>query len=291
MLTEIRKDGMTYPIYEYTPQAAVKPVMTFAWGNGFPMEMYAPFVREIQGNYRQVGLPARSWWPETNPAELKSWHVMAQDYVAAIQEHQLAPVIGVGHSMGGVVNLISAVEHPELFHAVVLIDPVFFPRWMVRLAMLIESTGFKLTRPLVDGALKRRDQWESIEEAYTYFRGKSLFKRCSDEVVRLYTEYIVRPNGTGVELVYPKAWEAQIFRTPPLDEWRYPPKIQVPCMILAGENTNAFLPGAVRLWQQLRPDIPLKVIPETSHLLPVEQPNIVARAIQDFVEAVNKEAS
>lgn len=272
---------MTFPLHEYTTQG--KAVMSFSIGNGFPPEMYLPLVNAIEGDYRKVCLLPRSWWQDSNPADMKTWHIMVDDYVAGIQAHKLAPVIGIGHSMGGVINLMAAVEHPELFQAVVLLDPVFFPRWVVRVAFFIESFGINLIKPLVDGALKRRDKWESLDEAYAYFRGKSLFRYCSDEVVHLYAEHMTRSNSHGVELAYPKEWEAQIFRTPPLDEWRYPPKIQVPCLIIAGENTNAFHPGAVKLWRRIRPDIPLLTVPKTSHLLPVEEPEIVAKAILDFL--------
>ncbi|MBZ0307041.1 MAG: alpha/beta hydrolase, partial [Anaerolineae bacterium] len=58
---------------------------------------------------------------------------------------------------------------------------------------------------------------------------------------------------------------------------------QVPCLIIAGENTNAFRSGAVQLWRRIRPDTPLLTVPKTSHLLPVEEPKIVAKAIQDFL--------
>lgn len=272
---------MTYPLYEYTANGSA--VMNFSLGNGFPPEMYLPLVNEIDLNYQKVCLLPRSWWPDTNPADMESWHVMVDDYIAGIREHQLAPVVGIGHSMGGVINLMAAVEQPELFRAVVLIDPVFFPRWMSRLLGILKKIGVEPRMPLVQGALNRREKWASEEEAYVYFRGKSLFRLCSDEVVRLYTHHMLRPASDGVELAYPKEWEAQIFRTPPLDEWRYPPKIQVPCLIIAGENTNAFRPGAVQLWRRIRPDIPLLTVPKTSHLLPVEEPKIVAKAIQDFL--------
>lgn len=258
--------------------------MTFAWGNGFPMEMYLPLVREIHLDYRKVALPARAWWSNEDPRSMKSWYPMVDDYLEAIQENNFAPVVGVGHSLGSILTLIAAVKQPHLFKAVILIDPVFYPRWIVRLAGLIESMGIELPKPLEDGARKRQDWWPSIEDAYQYFRGKALFRLSSDEVVRLYTAHITKPDTTGVNLVYSKAWEAQIFHTPPLDEWRYPPKIQVPCLILAGENTMAFPNSAVRLWQRLRPDIPLVRVPKTSHLLPVEAPEIVAKLIQDFVE-------
>jgi pimeloyl-ACP methyl ester carboxylesterase len=273
-------------LYNYNPPQPERPVICLGIGNGFPAEMYTPLMEAIQTEANKVCLPPRPWWDGTDPAAFRSWHQLADDLVAGIREHDLAPVIGVGHSMSGVAMMYAAAAHPDLFKGIVLLDPVFFPRpalWAIRLARL---ANIELNKKMINGALNRRQQWDSLDAAYQHFRKRSLFSRCSDDVVRLYVEGMTHLTEKGVELAYPPAWEARIFATPPLDEWDYLPTIQIPCTIIAGVESNAFSEVVRRRWQRVRPDIPLHVLADAGHLVPVEQPEQVARRIDEFMAAL-----
>jgi pimeloyl-ACP methyl ester carboxylesterase len=138
---------------------------------------------------------------------------------------------------------------------------------------------------MVEGALKRRRDWPSIEDAFGRFRKREFFSRCSDDVLWLYTRGITRPKtgGEGIELAYPPEWEAQIFATSPYDEWAYPRRITRPCAIIAGQHSDIFTAPSQRAWQRLRPDIPITCLPDAGHLLPLERPQALAHAIRDFV--------
>lgn len=270
-----------YPLHEY--HAGTHPVIMLGHANGFPPAVYTPLVNALEMPNRVVSLPSRPLWGDANPAELKSWHMLAEDFLAGIERHQLGPVIGIGHSMSGAALLIAAVQQPQAFRGVILIDPVMLPRPLLRLRRVMERLHLYRDGKLVQGALKRRRTWPSVEEAYQQFRQRSLFKRTSDEVVRLYAESMTKPTSNGIELVYSPEWEAQIYRTIVLDIWRYPPKIKVPCLIIAGAESDTFLPPAAALWRKLRPDIALVTLPDLGHLLPLEAPAEVAMHIRKFV--------
>jgi pimeloyl-ACP methyl ester carboxylesterase len=274
---------MSYPIHIYHSASSGKPTLLIGHGNGFPPEVYAPLVDALGMDHPAVCLPARPWWENAAPEDFTGWHMLADDLVGGIREHQLAPVIGIGHSMSGVAMSIAAVEHPDLFRAIILVDPVYIPRRYMWLTGVLRLLGIQPNAKLINGALRRQRQWDSLEEAYQRFRNRSLFQNCSDEVVWLYTKGITRPTSSGVELVYPPEWEAKIFSSVPVDEWRYPPRISVPCMVIGAEKTDVFFPPSVRLWQKMRPDIPVHVVPEAGHLLPMEKPSQVADLIRAFL--------
>src|SRR5579872_3799514 len=141
---------------------------------------------------------------------------MSDDLVEGLRTMGAQKIIGVGHSLGGVLTLYAAVKHPELFSHVILIDPTMLsPKllWQIRLWKLF---GFEARSFLIKGALRRKRNWGNRGEAYDYFRGRQLFKNWSDEMVKSYVDSMTGPSPTGgVQLIYPPEWEAQIYRTIP----------------------------------------------------------------------------
>ena len=274
---------MDYPIHIYDTATVGKPVICLAHGNGFPPEMYIPLIRAIGSDYHSVCLPSRPWWENSDPDAFTGWEMLADDLIAGIKAHDLAPVIGIGHSMGGVAMMIAAVRQPELFHSVIMLDPVFMPRFWLRFIRIAKPFGYRPLKQLINRALKRQRQWNSLEDAYQRFRQRSLFARCSDEVVCLYVEGMTRPSENGIALAYLPEWEAAIFSHIPLYEWRYPPKLTVPALIIGGAKSDTFLSPAIKLWRRMRPDIRVEIISESGHLVPMEEPDTVAGYICAFL--------
>jgi len=73
--------------------------------------------------------------------------------------------MGVGHSFGGAVSILAALEHPQLFEALVLIDPPMSqPRWFkdeTSIQPPHEERRFRDTSDLALGAFGRRGSWKS----------------------------------------------------------------------------------------------------------------------------------
>lgn len=278
---------MSYPLHVYHPNTQGRPVICIGHGNGFPPLAYQPLAHALGKAYHTVCLPARPWWDADGYKRFRNWHTLGDDLIGGLQEHGLGPVIGVGHSMSGVAMVYAAVQAPHLFKAIILVDPVYLPPWIARLERIMALFGKTGNNAMVQGALKRRREWPSLEDAFQRFRGRSLFARCSDEVLRLYTEGITRPKADGgIELAYPPEWEACIFGTPPYDEWGYPRRISIPTLIIGGEETDVFTEASVKAWRRLRPDIEVRQVPQTGHLLPLEQPEVLANHIQGFVSGL-----
>jgi pimeloyl-ACP methyl ester carboxylesterase len=277
------------PLYEYDRHPAdQRPVLHLAHANGFPPEVYAELATRLAAHYRVVMLPARPLWPAPPPPEsLDSWHILAEDLIAGIEAYRLAPLIGAGHSMGGVATLLAAVKRPELFRALVLIDPVVLPRRFLRFLRLLRRVYPQLQTPLARMALRRRRIWAHREEAFRRFRERPLFARWSDEVLWAYVDGITQPVGNGVaaiELRYSPEWEARIYEKVPLDIWQWVPRLALPAVVLRGEETNTFRVESMRLWRRMRPDLPVITVSKTGHLLPMEQPAIVARDMWTFLQ-------
>ncbi len=224
-----------------------------------------------------------------DPQELSTWHPLADDLGRAIRERAEAPVVAVGHSLGGVLCALAAARDPALFAALVLLDPVIFTGfhafswgWMKRL-------GLGRRFPLVRGAERRRDTWPDRSAARESWSGRSVFRRWDPRVFEDYVDAGVADGPEGsVMLRYPKAWEARLFEICPHDEWARLREVTVPTLVVRGETSDTLMPDAARRMGREMPDARVVELEGTSHFLPMEKPDEVARLVIDFAAAVAK---
>lgn len=268
------------------------PVVHLAHANGFPPGTYRPLVETLTDRYHVIGLPARPLWPGSRPEEMADWHTLADDLVQGLEALGLSGVIGVGHSMGGVATLWAAVRRPDLFRAVVLLDPVILPPRRLFLMRILRRLGMKVPSDLVRGALRRRRTWPDRETCYDYLRSRPFFATWTEESLRAYVEAGTRErSGGGVELAYPPEWEAHIFATTPTDVWRDVPCLGVPTLVIRGKCSRTFLPQAQRRMERVLPGARFVVIPEAGHMVPMERPAEVGAAIREFLGLDNRSSA
>jgi pimeloyl-ACP methyl ester carboxylesterase len=260
------------------------PLLHLAHANGFPPGTYRLLAGALAAEHHVVALPARPLWPGSRPEEIDSWRPLADDLVRGLEALDAPGLIGAGHSLGGVLTLWAAIARPDLFRAVILIDPVILPPhwlWGLRLLRLL---GLGQRQPLVRGALHRRRTWPDRRACFRHYRGKALFDRWSDAALWDYVNSGTSPlPGGGVTLRYPPEWEARIFATPPTGIWRDVPRLDRPALILRGEHSQTFRPEALARLGRLLPGARLGTVAGAGHLLPMEQPAAIAAAIHDFL--------
>ncbi len=266
------------------------PPLHFAHANGYPPECYRPLLARLSAHYHITAMYQRPLWPEARPEEIADWHPLSDDLLRFLDEQKTGPLIGVGHSLGGIVTLRAALRQPERFQALVLIDPVLFPPAMIAAMRLVRTLGLSYRlHPLVQGALRRRRVFESRAGLLKGYRRKSIFRYMSDASLEAYVEGLTRPRPDGqYELVYSPEWEARIYVTGvwhDTDIWRGLPKLQIPLLIIRGAETDTFWASTARLVKQKLPPAQIVTIENATHLVPLEQPEKVARIITEFLPA------
>jgi pimeloyl-ACP methyl ester carboxylesterase len=257
-----------------------------AHANGFPPRTYAALARRLAARCRVFAAPLRPLHPAASPAGFDDWQAFADDLLAVLAARPDAtPVIGVGHSMGGVATAFAAARRPDLFRAVVLIDPIlfaglraFFWSWLRRLRLAH-------TFPLSRAARRRREVWSSPAAARAAWRPRPLFAGVPDEVLDDYVAaaLVADPAG-GWRLRYPRDWEARVFETAPSEPWRCVARLRQPVLVLRGAQSDAFTPEAARRLRRALPHAAVADVPGTGHMLPFQRPDEVAERILRFVE-------
>jgi len=259
----------------------------FLHANGYPPECYASLLEHLKLTYRLFGMKLRPLWDEANKDDFQDWHPYSDDLLRFLSDRETGPVIGVGHSIGGIVTLRAAMREPQRFRAIVLLDPVFFIPPILAAWNFVRSIGLgEKAHPLIPAAKKRRREFKDLEILFRSYRTKPVFRYLSDENLKQYIEGITKPKADGgYELVYTPEWETHIYLTGlrDFDLWRGLSNFNIPTLIIRGDETDTFLPSAEKLVKKKNPKIQVHTMQKATHILPLEHPQEVAGLINDFV--------
>ncbi len=263
--------------------------MHLAVANGFPPGTYAPLLHPFTKQYRVVSLPPRALWPgiDLPPEQGGTWSDLADDLRAGLDAYALRDVIGIGHSFGAVVTMRAALAAPDRFRALVLLDPTILPSFVTEGFKSARANGEVPRLPLVGGALRRRHRFADLEEAYTYWRDKPLFADWSDDAVRLYAENLTRPaaDGDGLELTWPREWEAAYYLWLDADVWDVVPRLRglLPTLIIQGADSDTYTDAAVGPVRDLLPEATHVTLPGYGHLFPLAAPQQTRQIIESWL--------
>jgi pimeloyl-ACP methyl ester carboxylesterase len=277
---------MPQPLYTFGGDG---PIMHIAVANGFPPQTYQPLLQPFTARYRVVCLPPRALWPDAPlpPEQPGSWRSLADDLLAGIHQYNLTDIIALGHSFGGIASLLAALDEPERFRALILLDPTIPAPELMQMVRHAQETGQTDLIPLVQTAQRRRRNFDTVKEAYTYFKGKALFENWPDESLRLYTESMLRPAGNGFELAWTPEWEVYYYRSMYTDTWEVLPRLRglLPTLVIRGEKTDTFVEESAARMKTLVPDATYVDIPEHGHLFPQSAPNETRQVIENWLIA------
>lgn len=254
------------------------PLAHFYAANGFPLAAYEPFMTHLAPYFELISLDNRALWPGSHsPRAGQRCDQYAQDLVAFLKNMASGPVVGIGHSMGATMTLLAAIDEPALFRRLILIEPVFQSlsgEWLTRLlpwSILQRQQPFKAT-------LERKDTWPNIEAVARDFRALPMFRRFSDEGVANLASALTKEEGSGLRLAYPLAWELHNYRT--LDAiWHRLSECVVPVTIIHGRPSMFLNDAKLERLQNALPGCQLISLPDYGHLVPMEAPEALLRAV------------
>ena len=234
-----------------------------------------PYGRVVAFDFRGHG---RSEWPR--PAAYGPLaHI--SDLREFIARHLQAPVVLVGHSMGGELSLRIVVRHPELVEGFVSIDaPAGGPPLLTRLK-------WRWKRRRQGGA---RPDFASAEELIRRFRlsppGHNLTEEQLAELALKGAEQL--PNGRWAFRFDP---EARAWRHRRRDWGRVSlRKIARPTLIIRGRHSALMTPAAARRMHRRTPGARFVEIHDAHHHVPLDNPRATAAAIGEFIEALESGA-
>lgn len=263
----------------------------FLHANGYPPECYKPLFEHLQPHFRVFGMKLRALWPDTHPNEINDWRPFTDDLLRYLDQAAQEPVFAVGHSIGGIVTLRTALRQPERFRALVLVDPVLFPPYFIVFWKVLRALGLGYrVHPLIAGTLKRRREFDDLEAAFRAYRRRGVFRNFSDESLRAYVNGIVQPReGGGYKLAFSPEWETRIYYTGvanDLDLWRNLKNLRLPTLIVRGAQSDTFWAKTAARVRRANPKVRMEAIGNAGHLVPLERPREVAGLVLEFCKSL-----
>ena len=276
-----------FPQFDYGGEGAP---LHFLHANGYPPECYRPLLELLQTQYHVFGMKLRPLWPDAKMEDTNDWHPFSDDLLRFLTTGGLAPAIGVGHSIGGIVTLRAALRDPSRFRALVLLDPVLFMPSRLIAWNIARATGLgEKAHPLIAGAKRRRRTFDDLESIFRGYRSRSIFRYVSDENLQIYIQGITKQKQDGsYELVYSPEWESHIYLTGlrDFDLWRELPKLEIPTLIIRGAETDTFMSNAANLVKRKQPKVKIETLEKSTHILPIEHPQKVFEIMNEFLKEI-----
>jgi pimeloyl-ACP methyl ester carboxylesterase len=259
------------------------PQLVFAHANGFPPATYRMLLEELCRSFRVTAYAARPLWPDCDPSQVRSWEDLAEDFRRALRDWGFRNAVGVGHSLGGALSILTCADDPTLFRALALVDPVVFTGFHALFWGTLKNLGFSHRLPLIRGARRRRDRFPDRDAVRTAYGGKSVFSTWDPRVLEDYVRAGFHEAEDGdVVLRYSKTWEARIFELTPASVWSSMRRVAVPTLFIRGASSDTFLDGAVDRVRRELPNATVLELADTTHFLPMERPREVAAMIIDW---------
>jgi len=255
----------------------------FLHGNGFCGGVYWPFLSRFLPQHALFCSDIEGHGASEAPAQNSGAEAVLVRARQVIAEQGLdrALLVGMGHSYGAALTLRLAADHPQLFRAVVLLDPIVMPPplWAgVRLSSLLGRN------PIAQGARRRRERWPSREAALQHLQGRGIYAGWTLDAMRCFVDHALTPTGNGeeVRLACPRDIEATIFEHP-IWPWRAFRRLQCPALFVYGESSYPFFPWAHRLAKAANPRIQFRRLPG-GHCFMQQDPARAHEVVAEFLQ-------
>lgn len=260
-----------------------RPTLHFVHANSYPTGTYRVFFTHLAKHYDVQALPIHAH----NPAYPvgNGWSALARELIDELDTRYTAPVILVGHSMGGMLSLMAAKARSDLVRCVVMLDSPVVAGWRAQLLHFAKRIGADKKFSPAQFSEKRRNLWPDAQAAYEHYASKPMFAAWPPEVLRDYVEHGLAPHAEGVTLRFSRETETAVYRTLPhhlgaMVRRAFP----VPVGFIGGldsvECRQAGLGATRRLVGRHFAQIP------GGHLFPMESPAVAANSVHGMIESL-----
>lgn len=269
-------DGVTIAVHDFGGTGS--PVL-LSHATGFHAHCWEPVATRLSVNHRVVGLDHRGYGDaQTVDPSTIGWRQYGDDALAAARwlssAHDGAPIVGVGHSMGGASLLMAAHREPQLFSILFVFEPIVFPP--------MPDDPSRPASPLPAGARKRRSRFPSFEAALENFTAKPPMNSFDPLARTAYVRHGFKPTDDGeIELKCLPEHEARTYETGGSSgAWDDLESIETKVVVISGAPAP-FQPSsfAIKVAERL-PNSTYVQYDDMGHFGPLEKPATIASLVE-----------
>ncbi len=255
-------------------------IIFFAHANGFPARTYTKLFSFLEKDFSVNFIERQGHNPKFPVTD--NWSFLRDELQAAIENNYSAPIIGIGHSLGGILHFLVACQKPELYQQIILLDSPIISRLSSRGLQILKLTKLIDRYSPSQMTRFRRNLWHSKEEAFEHFKQKPKFDAFDEDVLRDYIEYGTIETEKGIKLFFEPRIEAEIYRTIPHHLPTFLGKTSLPITYIGGTNSREG--KLARLGFMKKHFLTDFRQIEGSHLFPLESPQTTAQIIKQIIK-------
>ncbi|CEG57159.1 alpha/beta fold hydrolase [Legionella fallonii] len=260
----------------------MRELIHFAHGNGFPALCYKQMFNYLEKQFDYCYIDRIGHDPKYPVGE--NWHNLIREVIDSVKKQAHQPVIAVGHSLGGVLSLLAAIEEPTLFKKVIMLDSPLIGPFKSNMVKLAKSLGIIDRVTPAHRTKERREYWQNREQLISYLRTRDLFKTFTDGCLNDYIKYGLEYKEDGFYLRFDRHIEYQIYRTIPHVIPQYQGKLAIPAALIYGDKSTVVDRMDVRY---MKNHFNIKCFKtKGTHLFPMEYPETVAKQIIAVVDTL-----
>ena len=256
--------------------------LVFSHGNSFPGGTYSVLFEHLRARGCSVAAIDRFGHDPEFPVTSNWPHLVLQlaHFAAAEVERAGQPVFLVGHSLGGILSVMTAALHPHLARGVIMLDSPLISGWKANAVNVAKHT--QMVGAVSPGKIsrRRRHQWPSPDAALEHFARKKAFMRWEPQVLHDYMAHGFEQDGDQWKLRFDRDVETAIYNTLPHNLVALLKKHPLKC-------PAAFIGGLASIeMQQVGTAFTHRVVQgritmlNGTHLFPMERPAVAAAAIE-----------
>lgn len=265
--------------------ASGKPLLHVLHGNGYCSKMYWPLLAELAPYFDLFLSDAQGHGDSDHGGDFVGWNRCAELAALALKAHQAkfgqVPIIGLGHSFGGVLTALMQAEHPELFDEIVMLDPVLFTPSMLAAMQLLDWVGWYQRNPMAKKAHNRRSHWPDKQHCHQYLHERGMFKGWSAAALSSYIDHALAHDEHGSRLKCQSSREAEIFGSFPRNLWKKLNQSAGTKLLVYGKDTYPFVSKSASYWQKHQPNLQIEKVPG-GHCFMQQHPKETATLLKQY---------
>lgn len=270
-------DGVIIALHDFGGNGS--PVL-LSHATGFHAHCWEPFAADLSSRHHVMGFDHRGYGDaETVDPSTIEWRQYGNDALAAARalsaQHNGAPIVGVGHSMGGASLLMASLIEPSLFSHLFVFEPIVFPP-------PDPAAAERPPNPLAGGARKRKSVFASYDAALENFTSKPPMTSFHPQAREAYVRHGFKQLSDGtVELKCLPEHEARTYETGGTHgTWDDLTNVSVPTWVIAGAPAP-FQPSAIAASIAERiPSATYVQYDNMGHFGPLEHPHAIATLVE-----------
>jgi epoxide hydrolase 4 len=227
-----------------------------------------------------------------DPEAYRMRHLLA-DIRELIDRLDLAPLTLVGHDWGGIVSWALALKYPELLERLVVIDgppPFTWIRDLRESPKQRQAVNYMLefSKPSPEPEeMLSANGFSLMDSLMVSLGGRGA--QLSEDERSTYHEAWAQPGALQGGLNYYRAARMGEQVTsggvpPGYSDKLMKERVDVPTLVIWGENDTALLPALARGLDEWVPDLRVEIVSGAGHWVPYERPDEVNALIREFVD-------